>query len=103
MAKTKFNEFIKEPSSLHPDLRAIVYSLVAQNGGEAEYQTLWDLHAKANLHEERVRILGSLTRFQDKELLNDLLQRSLSDEVRTQDTVLVVVSPANNIGARDLT
>ena len=103
MAKTKFNEFIKEPSSLHPDLRAIVYSLVAQNGGEAEYQTLWDLHAKANLHEERVRILGSLTRFQDKELLNDLLQRSLSDEVRSQDTVLVVVSTANNIGARDLT
>ena len=76
---------------------------MAQNGAEAEYQTLWDLHAKANLHEERVRILGSLTRFQDKELLNDLLQRSLSDEVRSQDTVLVVVSTANNIGARDLT
>ena len=103
IAKTKFNEFIKEPSSLHPDLRAIVYSLVAQNGGEAEYQSLWDLHSKANLHEERVRILGSLTRFQDKELLDDLLQRSLSDEVRSQDTVLVVVSTANNIGARDLT
>ena len=76
---------------------------MAQNGGEAEYQTLWDLHAIANLHEERLRILGSLTRFQDKELLNDLLQRSLSDEVRSQDTVLVVVSTANNIGARDLT
>ena len=102
-AKIKFNEFIKQPSSLHPDLRAMVYSLVAQNGGEEEYQTLWNLHSKANLHEERVRILGSLTRFKDPELLKDLLKQSLSDKVRSQDTVLVVVSTANNINARDMT
>jgi puromycin-sensitive aminopeptidase len=55
------------------------------------------------LAEEKVRILGALTRFSDKALLQDLLDRSMGDEVRSQDTMIVVVQAAGNKDGRDLT
>ena len=95
-AQRKFGEFLNDPSSVHPDLRGVVYGLVAQEGDQSAYDTLWDLERKAALHEERMRILGALTRFQDPNLLSDLLHRSISEEVRSQDSVLVIVSIAGN-------
>jgi puromycin-sensitive aminopeptidase len=102
-AKRRFDAYLNNPTSLHPDLRGLVFSLVAQNGDRSTYDTLWKLQKEATLAEEKVRILGALTRFSDKSLLQDLLNRSMGDEVRSQDTMIVVVQAAGNKDGRDLT
>ncbi|MEX2430683.1 MAG: ERAP1-like C-terminal domain-containing protein, partial [Dehalococcoidia bacterium] len=102
-ARRRFERYLADPESLHPDLRAVTFGLVAQQGGRSEYDTLWEMEKKARLHEEKMRILGALTRFQDQGLLRELLDRSLTDEVRSQDVPLVIVSTAGNSKGRDLT
>ena len=76
--------------------------LVAQEGGRETYDTLWRLEREAELHEEKMRFLGALTRFKDHALLEDLLRRSLGDEVRSQDAMAVIVQTAGNRHGRDL-
>ncbi len=101
-AKIKFDMYLKNPNSLHPDLRGVVYSLSAQYGDDATYETLWNLERSTTLHEEKMRFLGSLSRFQQEPLLSDLLKRSLSEDIRSQDTVLVIGAVAGNPKGRNL-
>ena len=102
-AKARFAAFLDDPGSLHPDLRGPVLSMVAQEGNRDAYETFWELERKAELHEEKMRFLGALTRFRDPALLQETLIRSLMPErVRSQDTVLIVASLAANRLGRDL-
>jgi puromycin-sensitive aminopeptidase len=102
-AQRRFAAYLNDPSSLHPDLRGLVFSLVAQNGNRTTYDALWELQKTAGLAEEKVRILGALTRFSDRDLLQELLERSLTNEVRSQDTMIVVVQAAGSKDGRDIT
>lgn len=95
-AAKRFSRSLKDPTSLHPDLRAIVYGLVAQQADEATYETLWELQRKATLQEEQVRLLAALAKTRDKRLLQETLSQSLTDAVRSQDAVLVITSVAVN-------
>ncbi|MEE8518852.1 MAG: M1 family metallopeptidase [Dehalococcoidia bacterium] len=101
-AKRRFEAYRSDPDSLHPDLRAVVLGLTAQEGDRQTYDTLWEMEKAAVLAEEKVRILGAMTRFQEPEILKDLLKRSLGDEVRSQDTMIVLVQTAMNQKGRDL-
>jgi puromycin-sensitive aminopeptidase len=101
-ARNRFTRFLDEPSSLHPDLRGVVYGLTAQEGDKSTYDILWQLEKKAELHEESMRLLGALTRFQQKELLQDALERSITSEVRSQDSVLVMMSVAGNKHGKEM-
>lgn len=93
-ATTRFARYLKDPASLHPDLRGTVYALVAQEADQAAYATLWDLERKAALQEEQVRLLIALTYPRDPRLLEETLRRSLTDAVRSQDAVVVITSVA---------
>ncbi|TLZ68757.1 MAG: M1 family metallopeptidase [Methanobacteriota archaeon] len=95
-ASKRFARFLKDPASLHPDLRALVFGLVAQNADKSTYDTLWDLEQKAALQEEKVRLLLALTKPRDAELLRETLRRSLTDAVRSQDAVLVITNVATS-------
>ena len=101
-AQNRFNQYIGDPSSLHPDIRGLVYSLCAQNGSRNTYDQLWDLAKNTDLQEEYVRLLIGLTRFTSPELLKETLARSLTDDVRLQDTITVVTAVAANLSGRDL-
>jgi puromycin-sensitive aminopeptidase len=94
-ASKRFARFLKDPATLPPDLRAVVYSLTAQGADESTYESLWDLKRKAALQEEQVRLLLALTYPRDPRLLQETLRRSLTDEVRSQDAVLVITSVAS--------
>ena len=102
-ARRRFAGFAADPAALHPDMRGVVYGLVAQNGDEPAYDALWRIYREAPLHEEKMRALGALTRFGDREVLSDLLKRSMDDaQVRGQDAPLVLVQVAMNRQGRDM-
>ena len=103
-ARARFDRSLKDPASLRPDLRGIVYGLAGETGDRAIYETLWDLERKATLQEEKMRFLGALARFPQQDLLQETLRRAMDPaEVRSQDTIMVVGSVAGNRHGRDLT
>ena len=101
-AQGLFESYQADPSNVRPDLRGVVFSLVAQEGDRAVYDRIWELERGAELHEEKIRLLMSLARFRDGGLLRETLDRSLSDDVRLQDTIFVVSAVAANTRGRDI-
>ena len=101
-AQELFAGYQADPSNVRPDLRGVVFSLVAQEGDRAMYDRIWELERGAELHEEKIRLLMSLARFQQEDLLRETLDRSLSDDVRLQDTIFVVSAVAANNRGRNI-
>ena len=99
-ARERFDTYVKDASSLHPDLRGLVFSLAAQGGDEETNSRLWELEKKADLQEEKIRLLLALGRFTQPELLQETLRRALTDDVRSQDTIMVITAVAANLRGR---
>jgi len=94
-ARNRFEQFRRE-GSLDPDLRQSVYTLVAENGGEKEYRDLLEIYNGTQLHEERVSVLNAAGSCKQEPVLRELLQFSLSEGVRSQDTPIVMASASNH-------
>ncbi|MSQ10229.1 MAG: M1 family peptidase [Dehalococcoidia bacterium] len=101
-AKRRFEAYVKDPASLHPDLRGVVVGTVGQEGDEDTYDRLWDHYKRAELAEEKLRFLRSLTRFKQPELLQRTLETALGPDVRLQDSVMVIGGVAGNRIGRPL-
>lgn len=101
-ATRRFHAYTSDADSLHPDLRALVLNLAAQQGDRSTYDKIWELERESSLQEEKMRFLAALSRFQDPFLLENLLERSLTDEVRVQDAWVVLVQVAATSRGRDL-
>ena len=101
-ATERFQRYLEDRDSLAPDLRGVVFALAAQSGGKEVYDQIWQLENETDLAEEKIRLLMSLTRFQQPELLNAALEDSLSAKVRSQDTITLVGGVAANPKGRDL-
>lgn len=100
-AKKRFVGFTGK-EELNPDLRHVVYGLVAENGAEKEFEKLLSLYRATDLHEEKNRILRALGSFRKKELLRRTLDFSISDEVRRQDTPFLLAGVGLNPAGREL-
>ena len=96
-----FDQYLEDPANVHPDIRRVVFSLAAKRGDRAAYDKMWELYQAAQMEEEKTRFLASLTDFERPELLDESLERSLSDDVRTHDTIRVVGGVASNQVGRD--
>jgi len=101
-AKKRFNEFLKNQDSLDPDLRGVVYSLVAWSGDNTTYEILLKQFRKASMQEEKLRFLGALSVFQDEHLLARTLKLVLTKEVRSQNLHLPIMRMALNPYGRKL-
>lgn len=77
-AKKRFDLHVKGESLLVADLRSPVYSIVLSVGDGATLETIKDLYRKAELHEEKVRLLTSMGSVKKSELIQDVLNFSLS-------------------------
>ena len=100
-ARRRFVTFRKQ-GELDPDLRQPVYSLVAENGGEKEWSELLEIYSSTDLHEEKVRVLRAAGNFREPSLIQNLLEFSLSDRVRAQDTPIMLAGIASNAAGRSL-
>ncbi|HWP84323.1 MAG TPA: M1 family metallopeptidase [Terriglobia bacterium] len=92
-ARDRFARYLKG-GTLDPDLRQPVYSLVAENGHAKEWSQLRKLYEKSDLQEEKTRLLRAAGNCRDADVLRELLEYSLSEQVRFQDTWIVVVGAA---------
>ena len=101
-ASERFQKYLQDRDTLAPNLRGVVFALAAQSGGKDVYDQIWGLEGETDLAEEKIRLLMSLTRFQQPELLNSTLADSLSAKVRSQDCVTLVAGVAANPKGRDL-
>ena len=99
-AGSRFQAYLKDSAALHPDLRGVVCSLAAQAGNQETYDQLWELERRTDLQEEKIRLLLALSRFNQVELLQETLRRTLTDDVRSQDTISVVTAVAGNLKGR---
>ncbi len=101
-ASQLFDRHVRDRDAVRPDLRGVVFTLTAQAGDRAVYDQLWALEKEADLQEEKMRLLMALARFEDRGLLTETLERSLTSDVRLQDTISVVASVAGNPHGRQL-
>ncbi len=101
-ANDRFLRFLEDPDSLRPDIRGVVYSLAGQAGDRTTYDQMWELARNTGLQEEKMRLFLALARFQQPELLQETLERTLTPDVRSQDTISVVGAVAFNLKGRDL-
>lgn len=89
-ARELFGQLMKGKATLDADVRSVVYTLVAQNGGEKEYTELMNLYDKATLQEEKDRILRALCFFKQRNLLQKTISLAFSEKVRAQDAFRAV-------------
>jgi len=95
-AETRFMKFLKSPTSLDPDMRETVYSLVAWNGDSKTFSKLIKLYKKTTSMEEKLRFLSALCLFRDEKLLKKTLDFSQSKYVRSQNMSLSIIKIASN-------
>ena len=101
-ATERFQGYLADASTLPPDLRGVVFSLAAQAGDQQTYDQLWDLERQTDLQEEKIRLLLAVARFNQPDLLRETLRRTLTDDVRSQDTISVITAVAANLKGRHL-
>lgn len=85
-----------------PDVRSVVYQLVAKNGGTAEYNKFIEKYKQETLNEEKNRLGYALASFKDKKILKNVLKFSLSTHVRLQDAPTIISGVISNPAGRIL-
>ena len=90
----EFKEFLKNQHSLHPDIKGPVLTTVAKNGNAEILNKIIGLYLKAGNPEEKIKLLASLFKTKDSQLLRKSLDFALSNKVRSQDlrTVFSVIN-----------
>ncbi|CAG9561275.1 unnamed protein product [Danaus chrysippus] len=101
-AQSRFEKHLSGECTLPADLRSACYRAVLASAGEDTFGRFLQLYRAADLHEEKDRISRALGAVNDPALLKKVLEFAISDEVRAQDTVFVIVSVALSRNGRDL-
>ncbi|XP_076459324.1 puromycin-sensitive aminopeptidase-like isoform X2 [Babylonia areolata] len=101
-AKKRFQDHFSGVKTLPADLRLPVYVTVLTNGNEEVFNQMLELYEKADMQEEKVRISRSLGLTDKKELIQRVLDFAISDKVRSQDTVFVIVGATGSVLGREM-
>ncbi|HVT00788.1 MAG TPA: ERAP1-like C-terminal domain-containing protein, partial [Patescibacteria group bacterium] len=97
-----FNQEISGKKQIPSDLRGVVFNLVAENGGEREYEAILKLFLNTNLEEERDRLLRALCFFKDKKLTSQTLRMAFGDKMHGQDPLKAIAYIMSNRYCKDL-
>lgn len=85
-----------------PQILAVIYNLVAENGAEGEFNQLLKKYRQEDNQQEKERIGRSLGRFKDKVLLEKTLKFAISKDVRFQNSLGIIASVWGNPYGRNL-
>ena len=96
-AKKRFAHFLKDNSSLSPDLRGTVWRTVVSNGGKQEFEQVLQIFQNATENSEKVKALSCLGSTPDEELIKKTLSMSIdTNVVRSQDSIYAISGCASN-------
>jgi len=99
--KKLFVSFVKDNSTIIPDLRTAFYNIAIKNIGKNAYDEILKIYNSTDLNEEQVRIIGSLGCINDKEELLKLLDWGWKN-IKKQDLFYLFSGIASNKYGRDL-
>lgn len=102
-AKKRFQLHTSGQCVLPADLRSACYRAVLQDGDASTYEEMLKLYRATDLHEEKDRISRALGVVKDVDILRQVVQFAMSDEVRAQDSIFVIVAVAMNPKGREMT
>lgn len=88
--------------TMDADLKTLVYSLAAENGGEKEFKHFMKRYKEEKFQEEKDRILRALCSFTDKQILQKVLDFGFSEDVKAQDSFKVMAMVLGNPYGRAL-
>ncbi|KAL8537471.1 hypothetical protein ACS0TY_012555 [Phlomoides rotata] len=96
-ANRRFGIFLDDRNTpvLPPDLRKAVYVAVAvsmSNANRSGYDSLLRIYRETDLSQEKTRILGSLCRCRDTEIIKEFLNFLLSSEVLSIFSIVIILS-----------
>jgi puromycin-sensitive aminopeptidase len=86
---------------IDPNVIPALVSILAFTGDQARYEEFLDRFHKASTPQEERRYLFSLVAFRTPELLERTLEKTLTDEIRTQDAPFLVSSLLHNVYIRE--
>lgn len=101
-ARLLFRDEVSGKKKIPSDLRGVVLNLVAENGGEHEYEIILNLFHKTTLEEERDRFLRALCLFPDKKLLKETLTLAFGHDMHGQDPVKAINFVFSNPQGREV-
>ena len=96
IAQEKFQQYLKDPSTLTADLRSTVYVIVLKQGNIEDYESVLSVMRGTDFQEEKERCMRTLGCTSNPDLLKRTLEFALSTEVRPQDAVSVISTVARN-------
>lgn len=100
VAKEKFTN-MKKSEDIEPDLRGVIYTTIARNGGKPEFDKMLKIHNASSNSEERTTLAAALTNFKQPALIEKALKLISSTDVRLQDVSYWVAYSFSNRYARD--
>ncbi len=101
-ALTLFDNFIKRGQEIDQNLKGAVYSITAMERGASVLNILKTKYKSEELPEEKLMLLSSLGRFNDKKLLLGSLKFTMSKDVRLQDSFRIPAEVASNPAGTEL-
>lgn len=101
-AKKRFEKHVSGAAILPADLRSVCYKAVLQTGNADTYELMLKLYRSTDLHEEKDRISRALGSIRDVNILSRVIEFAMSDEVRAQDSVFIIVAVALNPKGRQI-
>ncbi|MHB8573821.1 MAG: M1 family metallopeptidase [Dehalococcoidia bacterium] len=100
-ARTYYNRFTLDATSIDPEVAAACIGIMAFAGGEAEYADCWQRFKSARNPQDERRFLFSLTGFKHEDLIRRTLDHALDGEIRTQDAPFIVGGMFSNSDATE--
>jgi len=100
-AGRRFEAWLRDRHALEPNLADPVAVLAARSGDAARFDRMLEAARKAATPQERRRLLMALAEFRPARLVDRALALALSDEVQTQDVVLLLGRAFGNRAGRE--
>lgn len=98
----KYDAHLSGEQLIDPDIRQLVYTLIAENGGNDELEKLKNVYENTYDHQEKIRVLRAVGMTKNPDTINRVLAFAVSDKVRKQDMPIVILSTGSNNIAQPL-
>jgi hypothetical protein len=78
-----------ETNPIDADLREVVYTTAIRNGGDAEWNFLWNIYLKETVDSEKNKIIFALGASASEASITRYLEETLGPNIRLQDVIYV--------------